>query len=120
MKNCLRYSLFCITLLLLGCKREECTEPAAIVETIANLLWTGDYAVDGCGFRVQIGEQFYKPENEEDIDASFRTNESFPYPSSRSIKLRYLPRGNRLDVSCGMQPATKNIDYIYVLSIERL
>lgn len=116
MKHYLRYSLFFFSLLLLGCKGEICKD-LDIVETTATLIWNGEYSLDGCGYSVQIGEKQYKPENESDIDDSFKTQELF---TGTTVNLAYSPRGRRLDVACGMLPATTSIDYIHVISVEKL
>jgi hypothetical protein len=112
MKHFLSYSLILVTLLLVGCKGEICKD-LEIAETTATLSWSGDYVVDGCGFRVQIGEKFYKPENEQDIDASFKT------PEPTSVKLEYIPRGKK-DFQCGMLPVVNAVDFIRILSIEKI
>lgn len=116
MKHYLRYPLILMTLLLLGCKREVCQD-LGVVEQTATLIWYGDYELDGCGYSVEIGENKYKPENESDIDESFKNQET---SAGTAVKLTFLPRGRKLDVSCGMMPATDQIDYIKILSIEKL
>lgn len=82
------------------------------VETTATLFWTGDIAVDGCGFSVHIGEKSYKPENEGDIDDSFKVYE----PTTVEVKLVHL--GQR-DLACGMLPGKSKRDFIRVLSIKK-
>ena len=69
----LSLSILSSLLLLTSCEEEivECL----IVETVdATLIWSGDYALDGCGFILQIGENEYKPSNEQDISASYKTS----------------------------------------------
>ena len=73
MKQTLLPLLASIIFLSTGCKKEEDTTTS--VETVdATLIWTGDYAVDGCGFMLQIGDTRHKPLNEETISSSFREN----------------------------------------------
>lgn len=73
MKQALLPLLASIIFLCAGCKKDEDTTTS--VETVdATLVWTGDYALDGCGFMLQIGEAMHKPLNEEDISSSFREN----------------------------------------------
>lgn len=71
MKKINLYLLAPLALMLtaFSCDKDEDLD---VVETTATLLWTGDVAVDGCGYSVQIGEKSYKPENEGDIDDSFK------------------------------------------------
>lgn len=73
MKQALLPLLASIILFCSGCKKDE--DSFTSVETVdATLRWTGDYAVDGCGFMLQIGDTRHKPVNENDISSSFREN----------------------------------------------
>lgn len=73
MKNPLLLLLASILLLSSCCKDDEDTFTTA--ETVdATLVWTGDYAVDGCGFMLQIGDIYHKPTNENDISSSYKEN----------------------------------------------
>lgn len=98
MRNLLRYALLLAAFIAsaFSCDKEEDLE---VVETTATLRWTGDIAVDGCGFSVQIGEKSYKPENEGDIAESFKVYD----PITVEVKLVHL--GQR-DLACGMLPGT--------------
>jgi hypothetical protein len=116
MKYAIRYALVCMTLLLAGCKGEVCKD-LNVLETTATLTWNGDYALDGCGYSIQIGENHYKPENESDIDESFKTEALF---KGTSVKLTYSPGGRKMDVGCGMMAGTTLIDYVVVLAVEKL
>ncbi|MDX5419324.1 MAG: hypothetical protein LPK09_08900 [Hymenobacteraceae bacterium] len=115
MKIFIRYYLVLVTLLLSGCQDEVCKD-LEIVEATANLVWSGDYALDGCGYSVQIGEQRYKPDNEEDIDESFKAKEIF---EGTVVKLKYIPQGKR-DFQCGMLPAVQTLDFIRIISIKKI
>ncbi|WP_266205013.1 hypothetical protein [Pontibacter kalidii] len=54
-----------------GCNKEDDT--STTVETIdATLVWTGDYALDGCGYMLRIGEVEHKPLNEDAISSSYK------------------------------------------------
>ncbi|OKL38645.1 hypothetical protein [Pontibacter flavimaris] len=71
MKQTLLPLLASILFLCSGCEKEEDT--SATVETVdATLVWMGDYAVDGCGYMLRIGEMDHKPLNEEAISSSYR------------------------------------------------
>ena len=64
-------------LLFTSCEKEEMEVECLTVETVdATLLWSGDYALDGCGFILQVGEAAYKPTNEKEIPASYKTTSS--------------------------------------------
>lgn len=116
MKYYYNYTLILVTLLLVGCKGEICKD-LDIVETTATLTWTGDYAVDGCGYSVRIGEQRYKPENEEDIDKSFKTYEAIY--EDIPVRIKYSLRGTK-DFQCGMLPVANAVEFIRILSIEKI
>lgn len=59
-------------LLLTSCGEGE--EDCFTTETIdATLVWTGDYALDGCGYILVVGEAEHKPENEQNIPYSYKT-----------------------------------------------
>lgn len=63
------------SMVILGscCNPDEDTNTS--VETVdATLVWTGSYAVDGCGFMLQIGDTYHKPTNENDISSSYKEN----------------------------------------------
>ncbi|WP_276497049.1 hypothetical protein [Pontibacter litorisediminis] len=67
----LPFSLLASILLLSSCCKDNDSFTKA--ETVdATLVWTGDYAVDGCGFMLQIGDTYHKPTNEGDISISFK------------------------------------------------
>lgn len=73
MKQALLPLLASMILFCSGCKKDE--DSLTSVETVdATLHWMGDYAVDGCGFMLQIGDTRHKPVNEDDISSSFREN----------------------------------------------
>ena len=110
MKKFLTYSLILVTLLLSGCKSEICKD-LEVIETIASIVWTGE--MGGCGYMIRIGEQSYKPENEEDIDESFRSSDSKP------IILKYINQGKK-DLQCGILPITHSVDFIRTISIKKI
>ena len=112
MKNFIRYTLLlaAFSASAFSCDKDDDLD---VVETNATLHWTGDVAVDGCGYSVQIGEKSYKPENEGDIDASFKVYEPTP------VAVKLIHKGER-DISCGMLPGKYKRDFIRVLSIKKL
>ena len=76
-------------LLLASCgKDEEETFPTEIVE--ATLVWTGDYAVDGCGYILYIGGVQHKPTNEQHIPDSYKS------ASSTEVEARILNYGKKV------------------------
>ncbi|MHA6248165.1 hypothetical protein ACXYMU_09535 [Pontibacter sp. CAU 1760] len=74
MRKLYLYSLALLAALLslTSCDDEEgCELDLRTVE--ATLHWTGDYAIDGCGYILKIGDVDHKPENEDDIPDSYKT-----------------------------------------------
>ncbi|MBD1395809.1 hypothetical protein H9Q13_01415 [Pontibacter sp. JH31] len=112
MKHFLPYSLLLATLLLFGCKAEVCKD-LSIVESTATLTWSGDYAADGCGYRIEIDEQIYKPGNEQDIAESFKSSEPIP------VDVKFILQG-RKDIQCGMLPASQSVQFIQIISIKKI
>lgn len=68
----LSISLLSSLLLLTSCDEDE--EDSWQTQTVdATLVWSGDYAVDGCGYILYVGETAHKPTNEQDVPDSYKT-----------------------------------------------
>jgi hypothetical protein len=64
-------------LLLTSCDDDD--EDCFTTETVdAMLVWSGDYALDGCGYLLQVGENTYKPSNEMDISDHYKASSPAP------------------------------------------
>lgn len=98
---------FLILFLILGCEDEE----NKILETDALLRWTGDFAVDGCGFFIDIGEHEYKPEDELAIPDSLKID------TGVDVFIKYELLDEPIEFSCGFQP--QEIDGLKLHSIEK-
>lgn len=79
----------------------------------ATLIWSGEYMVDGCGFEVMIQDKKYKPENEDDIDESFKVEGSMP------VLVEFVRLGEQIDRRCGLSPESRAMDGIRVISIKK-
>ncbi len=79
----------------------------------AILEWSGEYMVDGCGFQVTIGDKNYKPENEDDIDEAFKTEEPTP------VEIEFVRLNEQIDRRCGMIPESRAMDGIRVISVKK-
>ena len=99
---------FLILFLILGCedKNED-----KILEADALLRWTGDYAWDGCGFFIDIGEHEYKPEDELAIPDSLKIDNGV------DVFIKYELTDEMVSYSCSMQPL--ELDGIKLHSIEK-
>jgi hypothetical protein len=64
-------------MLLTSCDDDE--EDSFTTETVdATLVWSGDYALYGCGYLLQVGESDYKPINEMEIPDSYKYSSPAP------------------------------------------
>jgi hypothetical protein len=109
MKN-LNFSLLALLAFMLtafSCDKEDDLE---VMEATATLIWSGDYAVDGCGFSIQLNDKHYKPDNEQDIDAKFKTE------SHQTVRIKYSLPAKDLEYSCGWRKHKSNS--IRLLSIK--
>ena len=91
----------------------SCDEGEKVYTKEATLKWTGDYAVDGCGFFLEIGKKEYKPENEDFIVAEFKVYE----PVSVIVKFSYLEK--KISYGCGLSGSIQ-IDGVKIITIERI
>jgi hypothetical protein len=81
--------------------------------TEATLVWSGEYMVDGCGFEVLINDTRYKPENEDEIDASFKVEGQIP------VMIEFERLGREIDIPCGLSPQSRAMEGIRVLSVKK-
>ncbi|WP_299990981.1 hypothetical protein [uncultured Pontibacter sp.] len=112
MKIIIRYALLlaAFTVSAFSCDKDEDLE---VLEEVAAITWSGDYAVDGCGFHVQIGEKRFKPANEASIDNSFKSHDPIP------VEVKFVQLGQR-DFQCGMLPMATKKEFIRILSIKKI
>ncbi|MBX0335310.1 hypothetical protein K3G39_18905 [Pontibacter sp. HSC-14F20] len=82
-----------------------------VMEATATLVWSGDYAVDGCGFIIHLGDQHYKPENEQEIDNLFKQQDS------HTVRIKYTLPAKPREYNCGWGVHKKST--IRLLSIKK-
>lgn len=75
-----------------SCDKDEDLE---VMESTATLVWSGDYAVDGCGFSVYLNDRQYKPDNEQEIDNKFKAQES------HTVHIKYTLPAKPKEFTCG-------------------
>ncbi|MFQ6677140.1 MAG: hypothetical protein ACE5D0_02365 [Fidelibacterota bacterium] len=97
-------------LLIFGCEDKKNT----ILEANALLRWTGDYAVDGCGFFIDIDDHEYKPEDEMTIDDSLKIN------SGVEVMIQYELLNKTIEYNCGDLPHFLEVDGIKLHSIRKI
>lgn len=101
--------LICTIGFVLSCKNDDDSD---ILKSEAVLTWTGDYAVDGCGFFVMINDHNYKPENESIIDSNFESG-------SNNVIIEYQLLNRKIETACGDLPAPTLTDGIKIISIRK-
>ena len=78
----------------------------------ANLVWTGDYDVDGCGFFVETNGNVYKPENEGIIPPEYRVGDSL------SISVQFIDLLYDIEYFCGDLPNANKAGAITLTSVD--
>ncbi len=96
-----------IALFFSSCERED----NEILTGPGKLNWTGEYAVDGCGFFITIGDHEYKPSNESIIGESFKRNDV-------NVMLEYQILDRQIEKWCGDSESATIRDGIKIISIE--
>jgi hypothetical protein len=80
--------------------------------SIALIHYDGDYAVDGCGYSVQIDDVFYKPINEDVLAKWFETHDN------KRVKVEYRTLNEKVSFFCGMMPTElKGIEIISLAAL---
>lgn len=102
-------ALLALTLTAFSCDKEDDLE---VQESTAILYWSGDYAVDGCGFIIYINDKEYKPVNEDDIDAALKKDEPM------AVEVKYVLPGRKIRYVCGL--ASQETESIKVLSVKEI
>jgi len=101
-------NLILITLTFLSCDKDN-----DIIKDNGVLSWTGDYAVDGCGFFITISDHKYKPENESIIDDSYKKDYDI------NVLIEYQILNRQIESWCGDSPNATLTDGIKIISIEK-
>jgi hypothetical protein len=91
----------------------SCDEEEQVFTKEAILKWQGDYAVDGCGFFLEINKKEYKPENEDFLGDEFKTGEDI----SVIVKFKYSEK--KITYACGWMDQLRT-DGIKIISIEKI
>ena len=115
MKTHLLATVFSAMAILAGCSQKSMNTEDQTITKEAQLVWSGEYMVDGCGFKLIIDGRDYKPEDEEAIDASFKTEEG-----TIPVKVTYTETGETIDRRCGLSTEDRSMPGIRITSLERL
>lgn len=103
------FAFLIITLIASSC---NILDDDHILSADAVIRWTGDYAVDGCGFFIDIGEKENKAEDESVIPDSLKND------SGTTVTIKYELLDESIEFYCGWEQHT--IDWIRLLSIKPL
>lgn len=101
--------LICTLGFALSCKKSDDSNN---LRSDAVLTWTGDYAVDGCGFFITVNDQGYKPENESIIDQNYKSG-------STNVIVVYQLTNRKIESACGDLPTSTLTDGIKIISITK-
>ena len=101
--------------LFTSCTQKNMSSENHSITTNAQLEWSGEYMVDGCGFKLIIDGKEYKPEDEAAIDESFKQSEE-----SVDVKITYTETGEMIDRRCGLSTQDRSMPGIRIISIERI
>jgi hypothetical protein len=104
-------ALLCAATLFIASCQDSMQQGTETAE--ATLIWSGEYMVDGCGFEVVIKDKKFKPENEDDIDESFKVEGAIP------VVVEFERLGEQIDRRCGLSPESKAMDGIRVISVKK-
>ena len=106
-----KYWMLILSVFLLnGCDLFEGENQILTKEAL--LIWSGDYAVDGCGFSLEFDNKKYKPENEDIIPSDFKNN------SQIKVKIRFKYLHKEIEYYCGFQIVTdEGIEIIKISKI---
>lgn len=121
-KNCMRFFLI-IGIIFAGCVKDKNMITSSGIESVKNdtlnsvalVIWTGAYEVDGCGFFIKINNREYKAVNEEIIGNEFRS-----FFDSSYAQLKYINLGTKIYYLCGDFPFVQKIEGIEIIEIEKL
>ncbi len=91
-----------------GCKKDK---PGDTTTRDAVLYWTGDVAVDGCGFIIEIAGTEFKPYDESVIDDSFKQQDQ------TEVVVEYRNNNEHKVFVCGLQQ--QHFGIIHVVSIHK-
>lgn len=100
------FVLFSLLILMACNKTNENQTSDAIIS------WTGDYAVDGCGFFVTINNHTYKPIDEASIDQRYKVE-------STNVVVSYQLVDSVVESSCGDFITPTLTDGIKIISISQ-
>ncbi len=102
-------SLFLVSVLLFSCQ----DQPNNNLKAKAILLWTADYAVDGCGFFIIIGDKKMKIENESIVPDSYKLHDS------TWVNIEYESFQKTMAFNCGDLPYSVSYEVITLKSISQ-
>ena len=100
--------LFALVNTQFACNKEN---KAKVQRGIGEIYFTGDYAVDGCGFFIEINGEEYKPENEQSL------HEEYAISGRTTVFIEYILLSEKIEVACGFSGLIQ-YNGINIISIE--
>jgi hypothetical protein len=106
MKKLLKIALLLLVIIFFSCQKDD----YQYLEKEAIIKWKGAYEVDGCGFFIVVDNKEYKPENENKIDAKYKSGET-------AVLLTYRDLNISRRVMCFRNPERSEMPLLSVISI---
>ena len=103
------------TAIFSSCNQKAMNSENQSVTKEAQLEWSGEYMVDGCGFKLTIDGKDYKPEDEAVIGEEFKQEDA-----TMPVKVTYTETGEIIDRRCGLSTQDRSMPGIRIVSIEKL
>lgn len=101
--------------ILSACSQKNMNSENKTITKEAQLEWSGEYMVDGCGFKLTIDGKDYKPEDENAIGDEFKQQEA-----AIPVKVTYTETGEMIDRRCGLSTQDRSMPGIRIVTIEKL
>lgn len=102
-----------ILLIFVGVTFSSCNKDKDTITRDATLYWTGDVALDGCGFIVEIAGTQFKAENESIIVDSYKQQDQ------TEVVVEYKDKNTQKAFPCGFNHVPQYFGVIELISIKR-
>ncbi|WP_242928429.1 hypothetical protein [Pontibacter vulgaris] len=111
LNNLITTALLATTLAFTSCSKNmtNTTENADAI-----LEWSGEYMVDGCGFKLTIDGKDYKPEDESVIGDEFKQEDT-----TIPVIVTYTETGETIDRRCGLSTQDRSMPGIRIITIKK-
>lgn len=113
MKNLIFFTLISIGIFSSSCDESISCPNMEEHHPDAILRWTGDYALDGCGYIIVMDQVEYKPLNENVIDPGYKLDYDV------KVAVTYEIPHDEKEIACGMTKEPVYREGIQIISLEK-